>query len=195
MAGKLFISILIWFVWGACKQPEVSIPRVYLPAETQRLQLAKGVLFMDSLPFSGYIFQLYPNRDTSFVYGYLDGLQEGVSKQWYEGRHFKEIRFYHKGKKTGMHIGWWPNGNHKFTYHFVNDVYQGNCKEWHINGTLYRNNNYENGYENGLQQVWFADGSVQANYEVRNKRNYGNTGTKHCESVNKRDSSIMDTVQ
>lgn len=189
MQVKIFILIFIWFVWIACKQAEVSVPQVYIPAETQHLHLTKGILLMDSLPVSGYIFQLYNNGDTSFVYGYVKGLQEGVSKQWYEQRQLKEIRFYHKGKKTGMHIGWWANGNHKFTYNFVNDLYNGNCKEWHINGTLYRNNNYKNGYENGLQQAWFDDGSVQANYEVRNNRNYGNTGTKHCESVNKKDST------
>ncbi|MES2779782.1 MAG: membrane-binding protein [Bacteroidota bacterium] len=181
------VLIVFGFAWAACKQPGVSVPHVYMHAETQHLYQRNGVMMLDIVPFSGYVFQLYPDGDTNFVYGYLNGLQEGVSKQWYEKRQSKEIRFYHEGKKTGIHIGWWPNGNVKFKYRFVNDLYEGNCKEWHVNGMLYRNNNYEMGHEKGLQQAWFDDGSVQANYETRNGRNYGNTGMKHCKSIYNKD--------
>lgn len=144
---------------------------------------AGGITYVDSVPYSGMVYDLYPNSDTMFVYEYLQGKQHGRSVEWYASGQVKEIRLYSDNWKEGTHKGWFENGTPKFVVNYNRDVYDGNVREWLESGQLFKDFNYKDGQEEGMQRMYWADGKIRANYQCINGRNYGLTGVKNCISV------------
>ncbi len=148
----------------------------------------EDTLYFKNIKFTGFAFRLFPSKDTAFIGGYLNGLEEGVHKKWYVNKQIAEKRFYHQGKKISKHIGYWESGIQKFEFNFLNGEHHGLAKEWYRNGKSYKFFNYNNGYEEGSQKMWWENGVIRANYVVKNGRRYGLIGLKLC--MNPRDSII-----
>lgn len=142
-----------------------------------------GQLIKNNQPFSGYLIDLFANKDTALIAPYFNGKEEGFVKTFYPNKQLATLRYYELGKKEGEHRGYWEKGQLKFVFNFKNDVHQGNAKEWMLNGQLYRDFNYLNGQESGMQKIYYSNGKIAANYEAKNGRNYGLTGVKNCVSV------------
>ncbi|MGC4022562.1 MAG: hypothetical protein QM734_11755 [Cyclobacteriaceae bacterium] len=174
---------LLIFVATSCSQNR--IPPFYVNLSDGKIKTQQGVTSLNDKLFSGWTYELFPSGDTLSLTPYLNGKEEGISRQWYANKQLKERRFFHEGKKEGEHIGWYENGFLKFIYNYKNDVYHGHVKEWQSNKIMYRDFNYIDGYEFGLQKMWESDGRLKANYEVRNGRKYGLTGSKNCMSASK----------
>jgi len=170
-------------------QNKSLISEIELNALNPDFFLKNGVLYYKNVPYSGIYLVNYKNDNIKRKEKYLNGKQHGYSNTWYpDGKKFTE-RFYSKGHKVKVHIGWWNNGVKKFEYHF-NDIgqYQGSVKEWYETGLIFRDFNYTNGRENGSQKAWKSDGRIKANYEVVNGERYGLIGLKKCITVtNKQD--------
>jgi antitoxin component YwqK of YwqJK toxin-antitoxin module len=162
---------------------KIPVPDVYINADDIRPVIKNGITNIDSIPFSGITYGLYPNGDTAFLYHYCKGKLQGKTQEWYSNRQLKEIRFYEDGRKTGTHTGWYPNGQLRFVYHMRADHFEGNVKEWFESGQLYRSFNYVNGQEEGMETMYYSNGKIKANYQSINGRKYGLTGVKNCESV------------
>jgi len=157
---------------------------LWINEEEHEVKTFRGITTVDGLPFSGYMFKLYPAGDTARIQQFFNGKPHGVLKEWYDNLVLKELRYFDNGYKTGMHRGWYENGINKFTANFRDDMYDGNVKEWQANGNLYRDFNYVDGHESGMQRMWESDGRLKANYEVREGRKFGLAGNKNCLSIN-----------
>ena len=157
-------------------------PSVYTVADHVNFNFKQDILYFKSEKYSGKQFFLYPNKDTVFVKSYLNGLLEGVQKQWYPHQKLAEERLYVSNKKEGLHRGWWENGNPKYVYEFYNDEFHGEVKEWYFGGQLFKIFHYKNGYEEGSERLWFEDGSVRANYVIKKGKKYGLIGIKLCKN-------------
>ena len=164
------------------------VPNKFIIASDSGLRLKQDNVYLFNHKFSGHIYALYPNGDSSLSGSYLNGKEEGVFKKWYPNGQLIEIRVYIDGKKEGLHQGWWENGLRKFEYHFQNAEHQGELKEWSKTGQPYRFFHYQMGYEEGSQKMWWENGSIRANYVVRNGKKYGLIGLKIC--VNPYDSIV-----
>ena len=186
--NKIFIGSIILLL-SSCNQlaETKAVSNLYINVDSGGWKEAGPLLYHNGFLFSGSKFKLYPNRDTAFLYSYLNGKQEGLQYEWYPAKKTKQKRNFINGWQEGEQSGWYENGKTSFIYHFKNDVYDGNLKEWYEEGKLFRDCNYSNGQEAGKQLFLNLDGSIKANYEVRNGKIYGNTGTKNCASPWKAD--------
>ena len=187
---KLIVLLLIAVCFLTCKQKEeVKIPRmaqkvpsVYKLADDVNFNFKQDTLYYKSEKYSGKQFLLYPSKDTIFVKSYLNGLLEGLQKQWFLNQVLCEERLYVSNKKEGLHKGWWENGKPKYSYQFYNDEYHGEVKEWYFTGQLFKKFHYINGYEEGSERLWFEDGTVRANYVIKKGKKYGLIGIKLCKN-------------
>jgi antitoxin component YwqK of YwqJK toxin-antitoxin module len=169
-----------------------EVPSKYVDGNEHGLYFKQDTLYHQQAIYSGYVYKLYPSKDTAFIGAYLNGLQEGAQKKWYPNHQLAESRFYHDGKKVDKHIGFWEEGHPKFEYHFLNGEQHGMVREWYKNGQPYKVFHYENGYESGSQKMWWENGVIRANYVVKNGRRYGLVGLKLC--MNQTD-SIKTNIQ
>jgi antitoxin component YwqK of YwqJK toxin-antitoxin module len=174
--------IAILLVTASCSS-KTAVELASFEVNQLDLKNINGVWHNGNTPFTGRVYALTPQGDSIFSRSYIEGLEDGLHKQWYPEGGLAEIRLYAGGKKTGINKGYWPDGHMRYIYKFKDDLYEGTQYEWYSNGKLYAKKNYHLGYEFGLQQSWNPDGSVKSNYEARNGRNYGNIGKKNCYSV------------
>lgn len=143
-----------------------------------------GLLLLNSRPYNGTLFTLFPNsKDTAVVENYLGGREDGEWRKYYPSNKIKEKRFFTNGQKTGEYIAWWENENKQLHYFFEADEYEGTCKEWSEAGFLNKVMNYKKGHEEGHQQWWYDNGKIKANYIIKDGRRFGLLGTKNCINV------------
>ena len=174
--------VLLCLIFTSCSKDE----KVYkVEISDDELQLTNGVLNYKGTPFTGSIISYYDAAKLKQETLYKNGRKHGNERQWLVASgNLIEDRYYLKGKKVGIHKGWWKNGNLKFEYHFNdNGAYHGFVKEWDETGQLFRDFNYINGKEEGSQRMWKLDGSIKANYEVVNGERFGLIGLKKCYQV------------
>lgn len=185
--GILFLVLLLIV---SCKQQSKEAakkypqktPSVYKEATDLAFNFKQDTLYYNTQKFSGKQFILYPNKDTAFVKSYLNGMLEGVQRQWYENKVLAEERLYIANKKEGLHKSWWDNGKPRYKYHFENDEFHGEVLEWYFTGQLFKKFHYKNGHEEGSERLWYEDGSVRANFVIKNGKKYGLIGIKLCKN-------------
>ncbi|CAN5812926.1 hypothetical protein BH11BAC3_BH11BAC3_27850 [soil metagenome] len=188
-----YYLFLVLFLACSCKQssPKIIttsetslIPDILISANDTSLYLMHDTLLLNSITFSGYLYQLYPNKkDTLSIEGYSKGVLNGISKKFYAGNQPMEYRVYLCGAKNGKQVSYWQNGNKRFEFNAKNDAYEGEFKEWSENGRLFHLAHFKNGQEEGVQKLWYDNGKLKANYVIRNGKRYGLLGTKNCTNV------------
>ena len=181
------IMICVFFFSCGKKQEEQkevmiakSIPALYLLSNDSLLSIHSDTTYFEGQFFTGYIYELFENGDTSFVNGYFNGVEEGQHRKFYPDNKLWEQRSYINGKKQGPQKAWWPDGKPKMDYTAIDNEYEGIFREWNNAGLLIRQFHYNKGMEVGRQQLWWDNGKLRANYEVRNGRKYGSIGIKLC---------------
>jgi antitoxin component YwqK of YwqJK toxin-antitoxin module len=182
-SSLLFLFLL---ALAGCNNP-VAAPLLnngLLNSANENFNSVNGVTQLNGQPYSGAVFTLYPNgKDTADLRNYLQGMEDGVWKKYYENGKLKESRKFIKGNKEGEYLAWWPNGNMQLMYHFDGDEYEGACREWNESGLLVKEMNYKKGHEEGLQQWRYDNGKIKANYIIQDGRRFGLLGTKNCVNV------------
>lgn len=163
----------------------IFIPDLEIDESDERLELSRrGILSLDSVPFSGYLIRHYPNGQLKSRKGYFEGKQEGDAWIYYADGKVYSQRPYRNGEKHGEHLAYYPNGQKKFQYYFVNGLGEGTHLEWYEDGSPRREMNYKDGKEFGAQKMWRTDGKIRSNYVVReNGRQYGMLGLKRCTKI------------
>jgi len=185
---KIFILLFATLCQYGCRQSvststtesNTAIPNRVNASTDLKFKFNQDTLYYDQKKYDGYVFKEYQKGDTALFVGYLNGLEEGLSKKWYSNKQIAEIRIYYRGKKIGIHKGYYENGNLKFEYHFIQGEHHGIAKEWYENGQEYKVFHYNMGYEEGSQKAWWENGVIRANYVVKNGRRYGLIGLKLC---------------
>ncbi len=192
MVSRLFIIIFWSSILHSCKPhkdvvesaPKIAktVPWQFLKFSDRHLSKHQDTLYYEDKFYSGYLYDLYENNDTSILKSYFNGVEEGFQKKWYPKGQLEELRFYINGKKEEIQQGWWPNGNLRFYFTAYNDEYSGEFKEWMENGLLVKCFHYKNGYEEGSQKLWWANGKIRANYVIKAGRKFGLLGYRICEN-------------
>ena len=187
-----YIIIILLFSLFSCtenrgtviKSTSIIIPAIYKSSTTEGLLFHQDTLWLNNEPYSGYIFELVPNKtDTLFFAGYKKGLLEGEFRKWFPNKQLWEKRMYVEGKKNGLQQSYWENGIKRFEFIAKDDAYEGEMKEWAQDGLLVHLSNYVNGQEDGTQQSWYSNGKIKSNYFIIKGKRYGLLGTKNCKNV------------
>ncbi|MFY7888918.1 MAG: toxin-antitoxin system YwqK family antitoxin [Spirosomataceae bacterium] len=185
----LQLMLFCFFVYGC--QPKQKgvlavpmIPKKYVLKSAPEFTSSNDTLLWKGQKYSGFVYEISQNgKDTLLVEGYYEGLQSGLSQQWYTRKQVREIRHYREGKKEGLQVGYWENGRKRFEFMAQNGEYEGELKEWSSNGHLYHLATYLHGHEEGPQKMWYDNGKIRANYVIVQGKRYGLLGTKNCKNV------------
>lgn len=182
------IVVILFAGFFGCQDPASKVPAnisfEVLNKNEQEAVIVNGLLVINTKPFSGTLYTLYPGTtDTAELVSYLNGKENGEWKKFYPSKKIKERRYFSNGQKTGEYIAWWENGNKQLQYFFEADEYEGTCKEWSETGFLNKVMNYRKGHEEGHQQWWYDNGKIRANYIIKDGRRFGLLGTKNCINV------------
>lgn len=157
-----------------------TLPKVHKKVTDPLFRVQQDTVYYDGKYYTGYQFTTDENGDTTLLYGYFNGVQEGAQKKWYSKGLCAEERLYINGKKEGIQKGWWLNGKLKFYYSAYNNEYNGEFKEWYETGLVAKQFHYVNGQEEGSQRLWWDNQTVRANYVIKNGKKYGLIGLKIC---------------
>lgn len=182
------IVVILFAGFFGCQDPASKVPAnisfEVLNKNEQEAVIVNGLLVINTKPFSGTLYTLYPGTtDTAELVSYLNGKENGEWKKFYPSKKIKERRYFSNGQKTGEYIAWWENGNKQLQYFFEADEYEGTCKEWSETGFLNKVMNYRKGHEEGHQQWWYDNGKIRANYIIKDGCRFGLLGTKNCINV------------
>ena len=174
----VFLCLLI-----SCRPPQ-HIPEKMAHADTLKLIQKGKIKYYKDRPYTGGVFNLDSlSGDTLFIENYRKGSKHGNFKKFYAHNQLFEKRSYIKGRKEGVHLGYWDNGNLAYEYHLKNDVYHGSLRAWNSAGQIIKWLNYDLGQEFGRQRLWYDNGAIRTNYVIKNNRRYGLLGTKNCVNV------------
>lgn len=148
-------------------------------------KLINGELFLKGNLYSGKLIKHDTLHQFKTISNYYQGKKEGAELRYLKDTLKIEERFYTKGKKRGIHKGWWNNKKLRFVYHFnTKGEYHGEVNEWYKNGQQMKAFNFQNGKEVGTQQLWRDDGKIRANFVAKNGDRFGLIGLKKCYTVN-----------
>jgi antitoxin component YwqK of YwqJK toxin-antitoxin module len=184
--NQLLFTVIVFFLTGCfgglkSKEEEIISSSFFvdtslIPKDTvlsEKIKLVNGICYLNSMPFSGYRIEWYPNKNLSRVAGYLNGMQHGITRTYFEDGRLRDSRAYKLNKSFGKHFGYWPNGNPKFEFYYLNDKREGTNKQWYYSGQPYAFLNFKDDKENGLQQAWRENGKPYINYEAKQGFRYG----------------------
>jgi antitoxin component YwqK of YwqJK toxin-antitoxin module len=149
------------------------IPKDTVLSTGSNLKLDNGLYYLNNKPFSGYRKELYENKKIHKIGSYLNGMQHGITRSYFDNGQFKDSRSYKLNKSFGKHYGYWENGNQKFEFYYLNDKREGSNKQWYISGKPYSFLHYKDDKEDGMQQAWRENGKPYINYEAKNGFRYG----------------------
>jgi antitoxin component YwqK of YwqJK toxin-antitoxin module len=174
-----FLALLVC----SCSKSEPKVPKTYWQKFSKEITILNDIVYLNKVKYSGFLFELYPNRDTIYSEGFINGQLSGICKKWYPNKQLMESRYYTNGKKNGKQIAYWENGNKRFEFSAKNDGNEGELSEWTFDGKLIHLAHFKNGQEDGSQKLWYDNGKIRANYVIIKGKRYGLLGTKNCKNV------------
>lgn len=95
-------------------------------------------------PFSGIVVgrgrERYHQRHLRFQKAYVNGLQEGATKYWYDDGKLESVIHFKKGRIEGIVTRYYPNGKMRSKVHYVNGLRGGGAGEmfWNPDGHIRR---------------------------------------------------------
>jgi antitoxin component YwqK of YwqJK toxin-antitoxin module len=182
---KIVALIGYFFSFGCSKQKEgktinsfekvdiSQIPNDTIFQNNPTLKLQNGVYYFGSIPYSGFIKEVYKTDTIKSIGSFFQGKQHGPTKIFFPNGRLETVRNYKNGLAYGKHLGYWKSGNIKFEFIYFNDKREGIQKQWYESGSPYYELTFANDQENGMQKAWRENGKAYINYEVKDGIRYG----------------------
>jgi antitoxin component YwqK of YwqJK toxin-antitoxin module len=180
---KFFRVYILVLLACSCSKKEPIVSKTYWQKSSKEIAVLNDVVYLNTVKYSGFLFELYTNQDTISLEGFINGQLSGICRKWYPNKQLMEERFYSNGKKNGKQLAYWENGNKRFEFIAKNDAYEGELSEWTFDGKLIHLAHFKNGQEEGSQKLWYDNGKIRANYVIIKGKRYGLLGTKNCKNV------------
>jgi antitoxin component YwqK of YwqJK toxin-antitoxin module len=159
------------------------VPKTYMLKSNNKITSINDEVYLNKEKYSGFLYELYPNKDTVSLEGFVNGKLYGSCKKWYPNKQLMEQRVYVGGRKNGKQVAYWENGNKRFEFFAKNDSYEGELREWTVDNKLIHFAHFKEGQEEGSQKLWYDNGKIRANYVIVKGKRYGLLGTKNCKNV------------
>ena len=99
---------------------------------------------------------------------FIEGVKEGLHKEWYRSGHLKDEINFVKGVKEGEYRYWSDHGQLTEEGHYLNGKLDGLIKEWYKNGNIKLEVNYKNGEMHGLRTEWYKSGHKWSEQQMEN---------------------------
>jgi len=112
--------------------------------------------------------QYYDNGQLEIIINYKNGKKDGLSEYWFKSGKFSGIRNYKNGKLDGLLEEWYENGILYGKGYYKNNKRDGLFETRYINGQLEDRINYKNGKFNGLFEEWYDNGQLSLRCYYKN---------------------------
>lgn len=132
-------------------------PQDRVSANNSSISRLKGVILLDQIPFTGVLFEVFPNGTKK------------LEQEFYEGR------------KHGTETLWYPNSQLRSVSEFSHGILNGSQIEWYHDGSPAREMNFSNGKQSGQQIGWEENGDLRFKYTYNNGKRYGFMGSALCQ--------------
>ncbi len=181
---KLAWLLLLIFFYGACSLPGNgglhAPPDLKVKRSDHDLYRQQGLWWYKGRPLSGYIVEQQTDQLVIYKLPVVDGLANGRAVGFYENGHKMLELFFVNGKQEGESRQWWRNGQCKYLFFYRDNKYEGTQKAFFENSHRREEANYLAGKTEGLQRVWDENGQLISNYTIRNNKLYGIIKVQSC---------------
>ena len=146
----------------------------------------------------GYYLVYYDSGEVKDSLFYVNGLQSGIQKRYYENRQLMAEAIYNAiGKKSGLYKSWhengklwnesrynsntklhgqetiyYDNGQLKKTLNFNNGIVEGELKQYYKNGVVFEESSYKSGKKNGYCKKYYENGQLLSDANFVDDRIY-----------------------
>lgn len=141
------------------------------PAEVDRAELTlidgrlhgKG----ESVPFTGFMIERYPDGLLQSRTSVSNGLLEGLSEGWYTNGQRQVLEHFQAGVSHGQRVKWYANGVKLSEANIVQGKIEGVFRRWHDNGVLAEEIPMKAGQPDGLSRAYYSNGRLKAEARLR----------------------------
>lgn len=116
----------------------------------------------ESIPFTGAIFELYPDGSRKSRSVLSNGLLHGISEGWYTNETLQVREHFREGVSHGLREKWYPTRSKLSEATIVSGQLHGAFRRWHENGSLAEEIFMSNGNPDGTSKAYHPDGSLKA---------------------------------
>ena len=115
--------------------------------------------------FSGVRKTYHENGNIETERTYVDGVEHGPAKGWFESGELEFEAFKENGLVQGLVKNYYENGNLRIETNYIDQVKHGYEKIYYDNEQLGESRNYENGIICGVEKIYNEDGDLQSETE------------------------------
>lgn len=105
-------------------------------------------------PFTENVVTNYRNGQKKIEAHFKEGLQDGLTTEWYENGTKKREVAYKKNKLNGLSVSWYENGKMQSKVQYKDDIPDGEAVSWYSSGVKKEEAQYKQGKANGLLEQW-----------------------------------------
>jgi antitoxin component YwqK of YwqJK toxin-antitoxin module len=171
---RLALWVVAAVIFTGCSQ-RITVPGPGVSYQNQRL-LYKGKRF------SGMAETRFESIGTVRLTPYRNGLPDGTEREHFASGQLSAERQFLKGRKIGVHRGWFENGARRFQHEYSDDAFDGEYWEWYPSGGVSTFARYRAGQAIG-RKMWREDGTIYMNYVFPGGQAFGLPGAKLCNQV------------
>ena len=102
----------------------------------------------------------YENGNIETERTFVDGVEHGPAKGWFESGKLEFEAFKENGLVQGLVKNYYENGNLRIETNYIDQVKEGEEKLYYDTGQLARLNNYQNNQLNGLVEFYSKEGDL-----------------------------------
>ncbi|MEM6723869.1 MAG: toxin-antitoxin system YwqK family antitoxin [Bacteroidota bacterium] len=121
----------------------------------------------------------------------VDGVQQGIEKQWYPSGKLKSEVPFEQGKPNGLAVQYWENGNKRSEGQFLVGYEEGIHNWWFEDGAKDQQVEYQAGTVNGFVKNWYPDGTLKLQSSYRQGQQDGLTTEYYKNSQKKAEGSYQ----
>ena len=126
-----------------------------------------------SVPYSGRVYNNYPNGNRELQGNYLRGLKEGKWVWWHTNGNKHKVGYYTQSIEDSLWQWWFANGQLKKRGKYLESAKGGRWIEWYDNGVLYKSYPYSNNELNGKYIEKYKNGKNKSEVLYRNNDKSG----------------------
>lgn len=121
----------------------------------------------DKVTITGAYTRLYPGGGRWSQGSYVEGLRNGIWRDWFSNGQLAQEIHYQQGKENGTIKTWFYTGQPRTEVSYIEGKEHGSCQQWHRNGTLHTAGQYVHGMREGIWVQWYSNGlkNVQSYYQ------------------------------
>jgi antitoxin component YwqK of YwqJK toxin-antitoxin module len=155
--------------WG---QP-VAVPKKPSKIFAENLEMRDGMAYSKNRPYTGTSVKLWDNKVVNEEIQWVNGLKDGVYKEFTENNILVATETWSEGVKHGPYAYYYPNGAVKNTGTFQNEKLEGEITGYYPNGNKQYSVFYSSGVRNGSNQTWFTNGNKEQTTQFVNDVPHG----------------------